>query len=186
MNRIVPAAIALAAALAACSSPPPPAEAQPAPVPPQPVALAPPPIASPPPDSRPNYVVSVLVGGAPKVCEAKDLAVLGADAVSYLGTCDESDHRPSDTLQWDAASGAPLCVRLVFVPPASLRTGAGKDVQAAELLLPLGMPQMDGFVLVRSGEGPHDGFLAGDPALLARIKQRAAGTLALTAEQARR
>jgi len=185
MNRI-PAAIALAAALAACSSPPAPTEPQPAPVAPASETLAAPPIAAPPPDSRPNYVVSVLVGGAPKVCEAKDLAVLGADAVSYLGTCGDSDHRPSDTLQWDSASGAPLCVRLVFVPPASLRTGAGTEVQAAEMLLPLGMPQLDGFVFVRSGEGPHDGFLAGDPALLARIKQRAAGTLALTAEGARR
>jgi hypothetical protein len=186
MNRIVPAAIALAAVLAACSSPPAPAEPRPAPIAPQPVALAPPPIPTPPPDSRPNYVVSVLVGGEPKVCEAKDLAVLGADALAYLGTCGDSDHRPSDTMQWDEASGAPLCVRLVFAPPASLITGAGRDVQAAEMLLPLGTPKLDGFVFVRSGEGPHDGFLGGDPVLLARLKQRAAGTLALIAENARR
>ena len=179
MKRAVHVTWALAATLSACFSPQPPPEAPPRePEPAAPPALAAPAIAAPPVDPGPSYAVTVLVGGAPKATPAGDLSALGSDSVDYLGTCTDADHRTNDTLQWDAASRAPLCVRLVFAPPASLPTSAGTEVKAGELLVPLGMPQLDGFVLVRSGGDASGGFLRGDPALLARIKQRAAGALA--------
>ena len=181
MIRAVHVTWVLAATLSACFAPPPASEAPPpAPETPEPPTLAAPPIPSPPADAGPSYVVTVMVGGEPKAAAAQELSGLGSDSVDYLGTCPESDNRANDTLQWDEASRAPLCVRLLFVPPAKLSTGAGASVDAAELLVPLGMPQLDGFVLVRSGAGPRGGFLGGSPALLARIKQRAAGVLAIT------
>lgn len=171
---------ALAATLSACFAPPPPPAAPVVPPEaPAPPTLTAPTIPPPPADAGPGYVVTVLVSGEPKPAASQELSGLGSDSLDYLGTCADSDHRTNDTLQWDAASGAPLCVRLIFVPPAKLSTGAGPPVEAAEMLVPLGMPQLDGFVLVRSSAGPRDGFLGGDPKLLARIKQRAAGVLAI-------
>ena len=180
MIRAVHVACALAATLSACFAPPPAPEPEVQSQAPAPPALAAPTVPSPPAEAGPGYVVTVLVGGEPKSAASQELSGLGSDSLDYLGTCVDSDHRTNDTLQWDAANGAPLCVRLIFVPPAKLPTGVGAPVEAAEILVPLGMPQLDGFVLVRSSAGPRDGFLGGDPALLARIKQRAAGVLAVT------
>lgn len=179
MTRTMHSILFLSALLAACNTPPV-APAPPPPATPQVSVVAPPAVPPSPAAVGPACVVSVLVGGQPSVVPHDELAAIGHDAIDYLGTCRDRADRPQDALQWDSASSAPVCVRLVFAPPAELRGADGPAVTVGELLVPLGAPHLEGFVFARAGDGPHATFLAGDPALLARLKQEAAETLAIT------
>jgi len=177
MPRTLPAVLILAL-LTACA-------VQPTESPPLAPVEAPVAVVQPPPPTPaigPGCVVTVLVGGEPQPLASRaELAAVGHDAITYLGTCRDRADRPHDPLMWEAAVTAPVCVRILFAPPTELVPAEGSPITAGEMLVPLGVPHLDGFVFVRAGSGPHASFLAGDPELLGRLKVEAAGTLSVVA-----
>ena len=122
-------------------------------------------------------MVAVLLGG--QVAAAPDpdaLESLGSAALDYLGSCLSEAAGAADDARWSAAAGAPACIRVSLDPPARLRA-AGRAIEVAELLLPLGEPGLEGLAFARAG-GRH-GLVCtdGDEEFIRRIKVQVAEVL---------
>jgi hypothetical protein len=106
------------------------------------------------------------------------LVALGEDAIAYMTTCRERERKAGeDPTAWDTAQGAPVCVAVHFVPALPLATPAGVQLSVAELLVPLGAPRWDGVVLARESDAPWSALVAGDRAILDRLRAKAQGAL---------
>jgi hypothetical protein len=141
--------------------------------PPAPAESAPPQLVG------PAHQVALLVGGEPAThVPTEALVALGEDAIAYMTTCREREHKAGqDPQAWATAQGAPVCVAVHFVPPLPLASPAGVQLDVEELLLPLGAPRWDGVVLARETDAPWAALIAGDRVILDRLRAKAQGAL---------
>ncbi len=179
------ATLALGLLVPACGSPSGDEEAQaaenaPAPVVQAPARPAPEPPAPEPVQPVPMPQVVLLVGGKPATqVEAMTLDTLAGDALDYLESCSGQEDKLGGAPSWAAAREAPVCVVVQLLPPADLDI-SGRTVRVEELLVPLGLPQMDGRIYARTGQSTPGPFLGGDDLLYARLRDTAAGALGTT------
>jgi len=127
----------------------------------------------------PARQVALLVSGEPALhIPTEALVALGEDAIAYLTTCRERERKAGeDPTAWETAQGAPVCVAVHFVPSLPLASAAGPPLSVAEILVPLGAPRWDGIVLAREGDAPWAALIAGDQAILDRLRAKAQGAL---------
>jgi len=127
----------------------------------------------------PARQVALLVGGEPAMhVPTEALVALGEDAIAYLTTCRERERKAGeDPTAWETAQGAPVCVAVHFVPALPLASAAGVQLSIEEMLVPLGAPRWDGVVLAREGDAPWAALIAGDRAILDRLRAKAQGAL---------
>jgi hypothetical protein len=123
--------------------------------------------------------VALLVAGEPALhVPSEALVAIGEDAIAYLATCRERERKAGeDPMAWETAQGAPVCVAVHFVPALPLASPAGLELSIVEMLVPLGAPRWDGVVLARGSDAPWAALIAGDPAILDRLRVKAQGAL---------
>lgn len=179
------ASFALGLIVPACGSPFGEDESQSAKSAPAPVAQAPEQPVPEPPEPEPMQPepvpqVALLVGGKPATqVEVSTLDTLGDEALDYLASCRGQEDRLGGPPSWETARAAPVCVVVQLIPPAELDV-SGRSVRVEELLVPLGMVQLDGRVYARVGQATPGPFLGGDDLLYARLRDTAAGALGTT------